>query len=72
MLPETGAFELNRRLESLVLSGCNGLSRFSVPLLPEPLFGSVVLFLPVPGFPLTNLVPVVSGFCCLRKRKKRP
>lgn len=39
MLPETGAFELNRRLESLVLSGCNGLSRFSVPLLPEPLLG---------------------------------
>ena len=37
MLPETGAFELNRRLESLVLSGFNGLSRFSVPLLPEPL-----------------------------------
>jgi hypothetical protein len=36
MLPETGAFELNRRLDSLVLYGWNGLSRFSVPLLPEP------------------------------------
>jgi hypothetical protein len=35
-------------------------------------FDSVVPFLPVPGFPLTNIVPVVSGFCCLRKRKETP
>jgi hypothetical protein len=37
----------------------------------HPCFGSVVPFLPVPGFPLTNIVPVVSGFRWLRNRFKR-